>query len=233
MLADVRKVDSVHAVAALDDPQRARLYSFVRTARAPVTREEAAAGVGISRKLAAFHLDRLVDAGLLAASFDRPQGDHLRIGRAPKRYVVADVDVTVSIPERSYDFVGEILVDAIAETGHGESPSAAAARVARERGRALGAGLREERRLGRVGPERGLGVVTEVLVDLGFEPAATDEGLVQRNCPFHRLAQRSPELVCGVNCEFVEGLLEGLETSRLHATLAPANGRCCVVVKTD
>ena len=32
-----------------------------------MSREEAAAHVGISRKLAAFHLDRLVEAGLLVA----------------------------------------------------------------------------------------------------------------------------------------------------------------------
>jgi predicted ArsR family transcriptional regulator len=229
----VINAESVRAVAALDDPQRVRLYAFVRASSASVTREEAAAAVGISRKLAAFHLDRLVDAGLLAATFERPAGEHLRIGRAPKRYRAAPVDVVVSIPERRYDFVAEILLDALTEAGNGEPPPVAVGRAARERGRQLGAGLRAERRLGRLGPERGLGVVTEVLAELGFEPAPTDVGLSQRNCPFHGLAQRSPEVVCAINRDFVEGLLEGLETSRLRAELAPAEGRCCVVVATE
>src|SRR5581483_9893560 len=87
--------DAIHAVSALDDPQRARLYAFVRGAGGPVTREEAASATGISRKLAAFHLDRLVAAGLLIAAVERTAADVARIGRSPKRYAPADVDVTV------------------------------------------------------------------------------------------------------------------------------------------
>jgi predicted ArsR family transcriptional regulator len=222
--------DAVRAVAALEDPQRARLYAFVRASHAPVTREEAAAAAGISRKLAAFHLDRLVDAGLLEATFERPSLEHRRVGRSPKRYRPAVVDVAVAIPERHYDVVGEILLDALTEVGAGDAPVEAVAHAARGRGREVGARVRTERRLGRLGPERGLGVVAQVLAELGFEPARTEEGLVQRNCPFHRLAQRSPELVCGINRAFVDGLLEALGASRLRAELAPADGRCCVVV---
>jgi predicted ArsR family transcriptional regulator len=56
---------AIRAVAALDDELRRGMYAFIRKARRPVTREEAAASVGISRKLAAFHLDKLVEVGLL------------------------------------------------------------------------------------------------------------------------------------------------------------------------
>ena len=55
---------AIRAVAALDDEFRRGMYAFIRKARRPVTREEAAASVGISRKLAAFHLDKLVEADL-------------------------------------------------------------------------------------------------------------------------------------------------------------------------
>ena len=55
---------AIKAVAALSDDTRRGMYVFIRAARQPVTRDEAAASVGISRKLAAFHLDKLVDAGL-------------------------------------------------------------------------------------------------------------------------------------------------------------------------
>ena len=51
----------------LADDLRRRMYEFIRRADGPVSRDEAAAAVGISRKLAAFHLDKLVDAGLLEA----------------------------------------------------------------------------------------------------------------------------------------------------------------------
>lgn len=221
----------MRAVAALDDPQRARLYAVVRDAPAPITREVAAEQVGISRKLAAFHLDRLVDAGLLEVSFER--GMSVRIGRTPKRYRASNVDVEVSIPERHYDLVGEILLDAVETAASDESPTDAVRRVAADRGRQLGARTRDERRLGRLGPERAATVVKELLGDCGFEPATCDGQIVQRNCPFHRLAQRSPALVCGINHAFVDGLLDGLGASRLHAALDPDDGRCCVVVGTD
>ena len=222
----------VEKVAALGDPQRARLYAFVRGSYCPVTREEAATATAISRKLAAFHLDRLVDAGLLEASFERPTGVAGRIGRAPKRYLAPDVELSVTIPERHYDVVAEILLDAIAGAEPDEAPIEAVARVAREQGLRLGTDLRQQRRLGRVGPERGLAVLAEVLVDHGFEPTGSSDGLIERNCPFRRLAQRHPEMVCRINRNFVDGVIVGLGATRLEALLEPAEDRCCVVIRT-
>jgi predicted ArsR family transcriptional regulator len=223
-------IDAVRAISALDDPQRARLYRTVREAGGPVTREEAARQTGISRKLAAFHLDRLVDAGLLLASYDRPAGSTIRIGRTPKRYRASDVEVAVSVPERRYDVVGEIVVDALDHARPGETAIDAVERVAYERGHRLGADARTTRRLGRLGPERATTVLVELLAGLGFEPALHAGGVVQRNCPFRRLVQRSPALVCGMNRRLVEGMLDGLGSARLTAVLSPAETRCCVVV---
>jgi predicted ArsR family transcriptional regulator len=160
-------IDAVRAVAALDDAQRTRLYRAVREAGAPVTRKEAAQQVGISRKLAAFHLDRLVDAGLLEASYDRPADAAARIGRAPKQYRASDVEVEISVPERHYDVVGEILIDALAVSRPDETPTEAVSRVAYERGYTLGADARATRRLGRLGPERATTVLVELLAGLG------------------------------------------------------------------
>jgi len=223
-------IDAVRAVAALEDPQRGRLYRTVREAGAPLTREQAARQVGISRKLAAFHLDRLVDAGLLLASYDRPAGTATRIGRAPKRYRTSDLDVDISIPERHYDVIGEILLDALEHPRPQETPTDAVDRIAYERGHQLAADARATRRLGRLGPERATTVLVELLGALGFEPAPAADGVVQRNCPFRRLAQRSPALVCAMNHRLVQGVLDGLGTTRLTAVLAPADSRCCVVV---
>ena len=49
---------TLSAIAVLADDLRRRMYEFIRRADGPVTRDEAAAAVGISRKLAAFHLDK-------------------------------------------------------------------------------------------------------------------------------------------------------------------------------
>src|SRR4029078_11433197 len=64
----------VSALAALDDDLRRQMYLEIRQRRRPVSREEVAEAVGVSRKLAAFHLDKLVDRGLLVATYARPPG---------------------------------------------------------------------------------------------------------------------------------------------------------------
>jgi hypothetical protein len=89
---------------------------------------------GISRKLAAFHLDKLVDAGLLEAGFARPAGLR-RAGRASKVYAPADVDVQVSIPPRDHAVLADILVGAVTVA---EDARRVALRVADERGHELG-----------------------------------------------------------------------------------------------
>ena len=61
-------------LAVLAEPLRRRLYLHVAEQTAPVSRDAAATSLGIARSLAAFHLDRLVDAGLLATEFRRLSG---------------------------------------------------------------------------------------------------------------------------------------------------------------
>jgi predicted ArsR family transcriptional regulator len=70
------------AIALLADELRQRLYRFVAAQPDPVTRDQAAAAVGISRKLAAFHLDKLVSAGLLEATTPEPASRRPGPGRA-------------------------------------------------------------------------------------------------------------------------------------------------------
>lgn len=66
--------DDVVSIFSLGDPVRRGLYEYVVGHREPVGREEAAEAVGISRSLAAYHLDRMVDDGLLEFSFARRSG---------------------------------------------------------------------------------------------------------------------------------------------------------------
>src|SRR5215472_2536421 len=98
---------AIRAIAALDDDLRRGMYEFIRAARRPVTRDEAAAAVGISRKLAAFHLDKLVDAGALRARYEQAAGVR-RVGRVPKVYEPSQLDLRVSIPQRSHEMLAGI-----------------------------------------------------------------------------------------------------------------------------
>jgi len=217
---------SVTAVAALDDPVRNRLYRHVRSAQRPVTREEAAEAVGISRKLAAFHLDKLVTVGLLSAGrrIEQPRGP----GRAPKVYEPVDEAMSVSVPPRAHDDLASILIDAIVAD---EDPQSACWRIAADRGRVAGSALRGDR-----SSERRPGVpLDEVelwLDEQGYEPYRSEPAAVRlRNCPFHPLAARAPELVCGMNVCYLSGVLDGLGIGEVEAALSPRAGECCVEVR--
>ncbi len=223
---------AIRAVAALEDELRRGMYAFIRRARRPVTRDEAAASVGISRKLAAFHLDKLVEAGVLRARCQAVGGIR-KAGRTPKVYEPSGMDIRISIPQRQHDIIADILLDAVLTERQAESASDAAMRVARERGHDIGVLEREHARPGRLGAERALTLATGVLERRGFEPAREAPTCLRlRNCPFHPMAAKAPELVCGINHAFLTGLLAGLDAPAVEAVLAPRPGECCVELRS-
>ena len=230
MLRGLRK--GAGAIGALDDDLRRRMYIFIRRQGKPVSRDEAADHVGISRKLAAFHLDKLVERGLLTAHYARLPGRSGRgAGRSSKLYEPSDLEVDISLPERRYDIVGEIIVAALDEDSD-DSPREVAKRIAFEKGQAIGDQIRDQMRLRPPGSERALSVAEEALSEYGFEPYREDpETISLRNCPFHTLARQSPELVCGLNREFIDGLLRGLGNDSVEAALLPTPGQCCVKLR--
>ena len=218
------------AIAALDDDVRRALYEHVRAAGAPVTREEAATAVGISRKLAAFHLDKLVDLGVLRSGFG-PATDR-RVGRAPRRYEPAEQDIAVRVPERSPELLASILVEAVTTERADERAEEAVLRVARERGVELGAAERARVRGGRVGAERALATSAELLARQSFEPFREEGSVRLRSCPFHPMAGMAPALVCGLNRAYLAGVVEGLDAGdRVCVDLAPRAGECCVELR--
>jgi predicted ArsR family transcriptional regulator len=224
---------AIRAIAALDDDLRWGMYEFIRAARRPVTRDEAAAAVGISRKLAAFHLDKLVDAGVLRAQYQQASGVR-RPGRVPKVYEPSAMDIRVSIPPRSHDVLAGILMDAVAGQDSGESARDAVGRAARMRGERIGAAERQRARPGRLGAERALSLASTLLAEQGFEPARESPGRLRlRNCPFHPLTTAAPGLVCGLNHAFISGMMDGLEASGVDAVLDPRAGECCVELRAS
>ncbi|MFG1951933.1 helix-turn-helix transcriptional regulator [Micromonospora sp. NPDC048830] len=202
-------------VSALVDPSRRALYDYVRRAGHPVSREEAGDATGMSRGLAAFHLDKLVGASLLRATYQSPPGQLRGRGRSPKVYEPAGEGIAVTIPERRYQLIAEILAAAVDDDP--AHAGRAAGQHAHERGRALGTALAAD------GTD-----LTTALTHLGFEPHPTADRILLHNCPFHALAARHTALVCGLNHAFLTGLLHGLGATDRRALLAPRPGRCCV-----
>ncbi|MGW0769376.1 helix-turn-helix domain-containing protein [Streptomyces sp. NPDC002676] len=142
---------SLTSLAVLGDATRRRMFEFTRQARRPVSREEVAEDLGISRKLAAFHLDKLVTAGLLRTCCESPAGT-VKVGRRPKLYEPVTVAIGVTIPERRYGMPADVLTEAVLTETDDESAHDAALRVAHQRGEALGTAERERVRPGASAP---------------------------------------------------------------------------------
>jgi predicted ArsR family transcriptional regulator len=206
----------VSAVAALDEPTRRRLYDHVVRQPGPVSRDEAAAALGLARQTAAFHLDRLADESLLDVVYERRSGrTGPGAGRPAKLYKRSAREVTVSLPERHYELAGRLLAQAMEESeATGEPVRAVLHRKAHDLGAQLAG-------------QGGTGVFG-LLEGHGFEPRHDGEAIVLGNCPFHALAREHTQTVCGMNLHLLRGVLEGLQDSSRHARLAPSPGHCCV-----
>jgi len=214
----------VAAVAALDEPTRCRLYEYVVRQPEPVSRDEAAAAVGAHRSTAAFHLDRLVDQGLLEAVYQRRSGrSGPGAGRPAKFYARSPRQVAVSLPERQYELAGHLMATAIDEAGRtGEAPRTVLCRHAHRVGQDLGRMARAQHQ--HTDADHLIRATLEIY---GFEPCAEGAGVLLGNCPFHTLAEEHTALVCEMNLSLLTGLLDGLRHGGLCARLDPPPGRCC------
>ncbi|MDH6540015.1 helix-turn-helix domain-containing protein [Streptomyces sp. SPB4] len=222
----------IDAIAVLQDPVRRRLYEYVAAQGREVGRNEAAEAAGVARTLAAHHLDKLTEAGLLESGSRRLTGrSGPGAGRPAKVYTRSPAERSVSLPARDYRTAAELLAEAAEQAGL----DAALCAAARRRGEALrGPGA---------GPCGSLGDAVEMLAARGYEPHVEDVDGVEepsggvgaarvvrmRNCPFHAVAERFPPLVCGMNLALLEGLLGADGPVRARMDARP--GECCVVVE--
>ena len=219
----------VTTLGALADPVRRALYRFVSDQDEPVSREQAAEGVEVPRHTAKFHLDRLVDEGLLVTEFRRLTGrTGPGAGRPAKLYRRSAREVSVSLPHRRYDLAAEVLADAIERSLDG-TPIDEAIVAAADAAAGLAVDTAPDRH--RRGGE--LDRVAVTLAPFGFEPKI-DDHLVLANCPFDRLAADHRELVCGMNLAFVGAVVDRLGCTGVRAEQDPAGDGCCVrVVPAD
>jgi predicted ArsR family transcriptional regulator len=215
------------SVSCLDDPVRGRLYAFVCGCPEPVGRDEAAAAAGIGRALAVYHLDKLVEAGLLTASYRRPPGrGGPGAGRPAKVYSRSDSEFTVTVPTREYELAAGLLVQAVAADPSGRTQAAL-----RDAAWQLGANLGQRRRTGGAQGDALRLVMESTLAEHGFEPWHDEHGTVRmRNCPFRRLAELRPEVVCTMNLALIQGLVAGLGTDSLNPVFDPKPEHCCVAI---
>lgn len=211
-------------IGALADDTRRRLYEYVVARPEPVSRDQAASALGLAPHNVNFHLDRLAAEGLLEVEYRRLTGrSGPGAGRPSKLYRRADREFAVTLPERRYDVVGDILATAVDRAAGGAVLDRALEESAHAHGEDLGRAA-----TGLDGAEP-LDALAEVLTGQGYEARREDQAVALANCPFDALARKHTALVCGLNRSFVQGVADGLgHADAVRADLEPEPGMCCV-----
>ena len=204
---------------ALGDPALRSTVLLVRAAPKPLTADDVAEQLDISRSVARWRLERLVDAGLVAVEFERRNGrSGPGAGRPAKTYAAAPETSAVEFPPRRYEALVGRLLDALPQRGRAKQLD----RV----GYAFGLELGEAARLRpgstvRASVER----LCRGLGRLGFQAAvesvADDEAvIVSATCPLR------PVVVSDTEARALDaGMWRGLVAAAAGPTAA-AGARC-------
>ena len=216
-------------MAALGEPLRRGIYLFVASQTEPVSRNGAAERFGVSRSVAAFHLDKLADLGLLDVEYRRPPGRRgPGAGRPAKWYRATTSEVAFSLPPREYELAGRLLAEAVTVSQRDQLPiEQALTDTARRVGQGLGRIAGRQAGDG-ASQEQLLEAARQILSGCAFEPRDDGKEIALLNCPFHSLAQEYRALICGMNLALMTGFSEETKGAAIEARLDPLPGQCCV-----
>ena len=205
-----------------------------------LTAAELGQELGLHSTTVRFHLDQLVDGGLVDTHVLRSGG----AGRPAKRYVASAEAQAVPEPaiEGPFQVLATVLASALDPTqGESPTPEEAGAQWVRRR---LGVDgtepLAEPARttgewVGKVGS------VVDLLQEWGYTPDLEMSGrhgdvrITLRDCPFLDLARESPEVVCGVHRGLLKGALEVAGEDAAGVSLRPfvAHATCHALLLRD
>lgn len=221
---DSERLTGIERSALLADRVRRALHDYVSASLRPVDRDTAAAATGISRSLAAFHLDRLAHAGLLEVEYQhRGERRGPGAGRPAKFYRRAGgQQVDLSVPRRRYELASRLLAQAIDSGSADEPVKERVIEAARTAGRALAR---------QIGEQADADALVDALRREGYEPMPDEQRIMLRNCPFDALVEEHRPLICGMNLAFLEGAAEGAGDAGLAAERDVRPGFCCVSLR--
>lgn len=227
---DESPIDDIALARAglLLEPVRRRLYEFVVEQADAVDRDTAASALGIGRPLAAFHLDRLAEGGLLGVEFRRRSGrTGPGAGRPAKFYRRGSFDaVEVSVPSRRYGLAAELFAEGLEGDAAGQEAVIGAARD-------YGRGVARDASARHAGGGANAAVI-QALRDHGYEPEVEPDATIRlRNCPFHALVAEHRNVICSTNLALLSGIVESVPDPRLHAERRDGEGFCCVALVPD
>lgn len=185
--------------AALGE-SRARVLELLRAAHEPLGVQRVAEESTLHPNTARFHLDNLVEAGLV----ERRVEERNQPGRPRMVYRAQAQDTSTG--QRSYQLLATMLTTLIA--GELPQPRQAAIAAGQEWGRYL---AERPAPFERVDAEDGIRRLSSVLADAGFAPGAVDDAdspvIPLRHCPFREIAQQHADVVCSLHLGLMQGVL--------------------------
>lgn len=199
---DVVSTDSSTAPALGES--KTRVLAVLQDSSAPLGVNEVAAHVGLHPNTTRFHLDALVDAGLV----ERATEERAQPGRPRTLYTA--VPGSARTGRRSYRLLAQILASYVANESKHPADSARAA--GEEWGRYL---TERPAPFERVDASRATSQLVETLDEIGFAPEAVTRGrkrqVLLHQCPFREAAEQNREVVCAVHLGLMRGLLTELD----------------------
>jgi predicted ArsR family transcriptional regulator len=195
---------------ALGNRSRARVYATLRDAGEPLDAATLAARVGLHQNTVRWHLDHLLDAGLVSSGrqpLDRPGRPRVVYEALPEPLPAAAAD--------DHRLLASALAAALADTPDGPQRAVAA-------GEEWGRYLVERPEPGaRTAAADAVEAVVQILDDQGFAPTVDGTCVAMHHCPFRELATKHPEVVCGMHHGLVVGALAELRTDVSAGELVP------------
>jgi len=188
---------------ALAGERRARIVAELEAAPEGLDAAELGRRVGLHANTVRWHLRLLGGAGLVVSRAESRSTP----GRPRVLYFAGD-DAAGADAREEYRLLATVLAETLAREQGGP---AASERAGRAWGAALAGG-------GRRGGDA-LETVVGILAEQGFEPEAGDSAIAMRRCPFHDLAEATPEVVCAVHRGLIGGALRELASPLRIAAL--------------
>jgi predicted ArsR family transcriptional regulator len=182
----------IDALDALGQVQLREAFLYARCQGSAVTARDLATGLGLPVSVARFRLERLAAAGLLTPGFERRTGrSGPGSGRPAKAYTVTPEITPIEFPQRRFERLLELLVDALPRRGRD--------RRLREIGAGFGRDLAVAGRLRRArSTPAALRAVAAALGRAGFHASVADTtsrgGVIEtRTCPLRPLVVANPD----------------------------------------
>jgi predicted ArsR family transcriptional regulator len=220
----VAHLPQLDVLKALGDTTRYAIYSEVAASPRPLATSEVADALGLHPNTVRPHLERMREVGLLTVSVDNRGG----VGRPQHRYGPAPDAPSLGLEPAPLPMLARLVLRLAERAGLGAEDAVA---VGAAQGRADAGAYREA-------PSSLEALVTE-LDRLGFDPevaqgADADEAVIEFcHCPFREVAERHPELVCGLHRGLVEGFVEAMGDARTSRFCTLVDRSPCRVAVTS